>query len=424
MKSFVVLGGYSMPKRFAAFLAVLMLGSMLLTACGSGGTSSNGPITVGELFPMTGREPYVGQWFLHGAKVAIADINANGGCGGHQINAQLADTGGDGVDAVTALKQLQLSSPTFVLGPSSLEIEGVINQFDPAHLPDFVEGGTTQLDHMTNKYVYRTTPSDSTLAIGMANYAIQKGLTHAGVFFESTSNAAGVVTPLVKSYTNHGGTIVDQELVTPHQSSYRTEIEKLFANNPQAIFIQTDPQTASTFFSQIVQMGHMNVPFIATDGGADINFAKAMGLQYASQYLTGMNGSPPAGPAWTYYVQQYQKVWNSNQPVALSQNTYDAAVIACLAITKAGTTDQTVWINDVNKVTTDESATVVHTYADGVAQLKAGHNIDFEGANGADDYNQYHNVAGSWDVVQWDAQGQALHTLSTVSEQTIAAWNV
>ncbi|HLZ24278.1 MAG TPA: ABC transporter substrate-binding protein [Ktedonobacterales bacterium] len=413
-----------MPKRFAAFLAFLMLGSMVLTACGSGGTSSNGPITVGELFPMTGREPYVGQWFLHGAKVAIADINQNGGCGGHQINAQLADTGGDGVDAVTALKQLQLSNPTFVLGPSSLEIEGVINQFDPAHLPDFVEGGTTQLDHMTNTYVYRTTPSDSTLAIGMAYYAIQKGLTHAGVFFESTSNAAGVVTPLVKSYTNHGGTIVDQELVTPHQSSYRTEIEKLFANNPQAIFIQTDPQTASTFFSQVVQMGHMNVPFIATDGGADVNFAKAMGLQYSAQYLTGMNGSPPAGPAWSYFVQQYQKVWGSSQPVALSQNTYDSTIIACLAITKAGSTDPKVWIQDVNKVTTDESGVVVHTYADGVTQLKAGHNIDFEGANGEDDYNQYHNVAGSWDVVQWDAQGQALHTLYTVSEQNIAAWSV
>ncbi|HEX6800229.1 MAG TPA: ABC transporter substrate-binding protein, partial [Ktedonobacterales bacterium] len=135
-----------MRKRYAAaLLAILTVGSMLLAACGSGsGGGNTGPITVGELFPMTGREPFVGQWFLHGAKVGIANINANGGCGGHQINAKLADTGGDAVDAVTALKQLQLSSPNFILGPSSLEIEGVINQFDPAHLPDFVEGGTTQ----------------------------------------------------------------------------------------------------------------------------------------------------------------------------------------------------------------------------------------------------------------------------------------
>ena len=410
-------------QHIARYSAVLLAITLFVSACGGSKGGGTGPITVGELFPMTGREPFVGQWFLHGAKVGIANINANGGCGGHQINAKLSDTGGDAVDAVTALKQLQLSNPTFILGPSSLEIEGVINQFDPNNLPDFVEGGTTQLDHMTNKYVYRTTPSDSTLAIGMSHYALDKGYTKAALFFESTSNAAGVVDPLVKSYTGHGGAVTDQELVTPHQSSYRSEVEKLFAGNPQAIFIQTDPQTASTFFQDVIQLGHMNVPFIATDAGADVNMAKAMGLQYATKYLTGMNGSPPAGPAWQYYTQQYQQVWGTDKPVTLSQNTYDSVVIACLAITKAGTTDPKVWINDVTKVA-EGNGVKVYNYADGVAQLKAGHDINYEGASGHDDYNQYHNVAGSWDVVQWDATGSAMNTVATVSEEQIAAWSV
>lgn len=412
-----------MKNRLSALMAVAMIALLALSACGSSNSGSSGPITVGELFPMTGREPFVGQWFLHGAKVGITDINNNGGCAGHQINAKLSDTGGDAVDAVTALRQLQLQNPAFILGPSSLEIEGVINQFDPAHLPDFVEGGTTQLDHMTNQYVYRTTPSDSTLAIGMAYYAIQKGFTHAALFFESTSNAAGVVDPLVKAYTGHGGTITDQELVTPHQSSYRSEVEKLFSGNPQAIFMQTDPQTASTFFSDVRQLGHMNVPFIATDAGADINLAKAMGLADASKYLTGMNGSPPAGAAWQYYKTQYQKVWNDPNPVTLSQNTYDSVVIACLAMTAAGSTDPTVWINDVTKVA-NPPGEVVTNYADGVAALKAGKKINYDGASGKDDYNQYHNVAGSWDVVQFDATGANLNTVFTVSEDQIAAWNV
>ncbi|HEY7975136.1 MAG TPA: ABC transporter substrate-binding protein [Ktedonobacterales bacterium] len=412
-----------MRKQFAALLSVVATVSLLLSACGTSPGADTGPITVGELFPMTGREPFVGQWFLHGAKVGIADINANGGCDGHQINAKLSDTGGDAVDAVTALKQLQLSNPAFILGPSSLEIEGVINTFDPSHLPDFVEGGTTQLDHMNNKYVWRTTPSDSTLAIGMAYFAIQKGYTNVGLFFESTSNASGVVDPLTKAFTKHGGTISDQELVTPHQSSYRSEVEKLFANNPQAIFMQTDPQTASTFFADVQQLGHMNVPFILTDAGADVNMAKAMGLANASKYMTGMNGSPPAGPAWQYYTQQYQKVWGTSQPVTLSQNTYDSVIIACLAMTAANSTDPTVWNNYVTKVA-EGNGEVVTTYKDGVAALKAGKSINFNGASGSDDYNQYRNVAGSWDIVQWDTTGTTLNTVFTVSEAQIASWSV
>ncbi len=412
-----------MRKQFAALLSVVATIALLLSACCTSSGADTGPITVGELFPMTGREPFVGQWFLHGAKVGIADINANGGCNGHQINAKLADTGGDAVDAVTALKQLQLANPAFILGPSSLEIEGVINTFDPNKLPDFVEGGTTQLDHMTNQYVWRTTPSDSTLAIGMAYYAIQKGYTHVGVFFESTSNAAGVVTPLTTAFTNHGGTVTDQELVTPHQSSYRSEVEKLFAGNPQAIFMQTDPQTASTFFSDVQQLGHMNVPFILTDAGADVNMAKAMGLANAAKYMTGMNGSPPAGPAWQYYVQQYQKVWGTNQPVTLSQNTYDSVVIACLAMTAAKSMDPTVWNGYVKQVA-EGGGTVVTNYADGVAALKKGEKINYNGASGLDDYNQYHNVAGAWDVVQFDPTGANLNTVFTISESQIAAWSV
>jgi hypothetical protein len=257
----------------------------------------------------------------------------------------------------------------------------------------------------------------------MAYYAIQKGYTNVGLFFESTSNAAGVVDPLTKAFTGHGGTISDQELVTPHQSSYRSEVEKLFASKPQAIFMQTDPQTASTFFADVQQLGHMNVPFILTDAGADVNMAKAMGLANANKYMTGMNGSPPAGPAWQYYTQQYQKVWGTNQPVTLSQNTYDSVIIACLAMTAAHSTDPTVWNNYVTKVAKGNGE-VVTSYKDGVAALKAGKSINYNGASGSDDYNQYHNVAGSWDVVQWDPAGTTLSTVFTVSEQQIASWSV
>lgn len=415
-----------MKTKLSGLAALMSILTLLLSACGSSSSSAQtGPITVGELFPITGRESFIGGWFTHGAQVGFAEVNNNGGVMGRKLEGVVADTGGDPVDAVTALKKLQTNNPTFVVGPSSLEIQGVVNQFDAAQLPDFVEGGTTQLDHMTNKYVYRTTPSDSTLAVGMAYYALQTlNCNQAGYFFENTANAAGIVNPLVASYKAHGGTIVSGGDVeaSPHQSSYSSEVEKLFANHPKCIFIQTDAQTASTFFNAVRQLGHLNVPFIGSDVSADISYVTAMGPSDAQKYLTGMNGAPPAGPAYTHFQQLYQQVLNVAHPDTLSQNMYDSIVIAALAMTKAGSTDPKKWIDVVKDVAGNPNGVKVYNYTDGVKEIKAGHAINYEGASGACDYNKYHNVAGSWDVVKIDTDGKTFKTVITVPEKTIADW--
>src|SRR5450759_2706318 len=111
-------------KRLGAVIAVLT--TLAVVACGNGTSSSTGkPVTMAELFPMSGREPFVGTWFQHGAKAAVYDINHNGGVMGGQITEILQDTGGDPVDAVTAQRKLLTQNPTFEVGPSSLEIQGL-----------------------------------------------------------------------------------------------------------------------------------------------------------------------------------------------------------------------------------------------------------------------------------------------------------
>lgn len=404
--------------------------ALLLSACGqavtpssNSATSSNGcgsagsPLTVGELFPMTGREPFVGQWFLHGAKTALYDINQNGGVMGHKLHAVLGDTAGDTVDAVPAWRQLDTQNLAFELGPSSLAIMGVINLYDPAHLVDFVEGGTAQLDHMNQAYVFRTTPSDSTMARAMAAFSLHQGWKNAVLLFESTSNAQTVVPPLVTAFTKNGGTVLANIQLTPHQSSYRTEVEEAFAKHPQVVFFQVDPQTMSTLANDVGQLVGWHVPFVGDDSGADINTAKAMGLGVASKWLYGINGAPPSGQSWQHFVSDYQAVWNSNQPVTLSQNTYDAAIIASLAMTEAKSCNPQVWVKHVVDVA-NPPGVKVDTYAQGLAALKKGEQINFEGASGPDDFNQYHNVYGPWDIVQFDSAGN-MHTVYHVTAQQV-----
>lgn len=410
-------------KRLGALIAVL---TIAVVACGNSTSGSSGkPITMAELFPVSGREAFVGQWFQHGAKAAVYDINKNGGVMGGQITEALQDTGGDPVDAVTAQRKLLTQNPTFEVGPSSLEIQGVIKDYAASNLVDFMAGGTSQLDNMQYKYVFRTSASDTTITAAMVAFAIQKGWKKAIMLFETTADSTTELQHVSTYFKNNGGTILDTEQLALHQSSYRSEITKAFAKGaPDVVFVKSDPQTGATLFANMKQLGHLNVPLVSDDTGNTIEYAKAVGLADSAKYLYGVAGAAGNGDAWTHFVQDYQAVWQTDKPVQLSQNTYDGVIIAALAMTEAKTTDGKVWVDHVLKVS-NPPGTKCYTYATCVTLLNAGTKINFEGASGPEDFDQYHNTYGDWDVVQYNADATVtnviLHVPADLITKTITA---
>jgi len=408
-------------RWWASFAALLTIG---VVGCGGGSSGGSGatlgPVTMAELFPVSGREAFVGQWFQHGAKAAVDDINKNGGVRGGKITELLADTGGDPVDAVTAQRKLLTQNPTFEVGPSSLEIQGVIKDYDASHLVDLMAGGTSQLDHMQYKYVFRTSASDTTITAAMAYFAIQKGWKKAVMFFETTSDATDELNHTTTYFKGNGGTILDTENLALHQSSYRSEITKAFAaGTPDVVFVKTDPQTGATLFANMKELGHLNVPLVSDDTGDTIEYAKAVGVADASKYLYGVAGAAGTGEAWTHFIQDYVASWQTDKPVSLSQNTYDGVVIAALAMTEAQTLDGKVWVDHILKVS-NPPGTKCYYYSQCVTLLKNGTKINYEGASGPQDFDKYHNTYGDWDIVQYNADASNTNLILHVGADAIA----
>jgi ABC-type branched-subunit amino acid transport system substrate-binding protein len=417
-------GWSEITARRRAGLIVAGAAVAAVSGCGSSGTSSSGspsassaPITVAELFPITGPHAAAGQWFVDGATVGIDEVNAAGGVMGRPLVAQVGDTAGDPVDTTTAWHQLELSNPAFELGPAAPDFDGVAKLYDPAHLTDWTEVGLDTYDHMTFKYVWRSTPSDSTQSVSMAYYAISDAhCTSASFLFTNASNKAGEVAPLQAAFQKHGGTVLDTELLAPNESSYRTELVKAFATKPGCVFIGLDEPTAATVFSDIKQLGDLNVPFIGDEGAAAADFAAAtVGTGATASNLTVVAGSSPSGPAWEHYVAGYQNQWHTNQPTALSPNMYDAVIVSALAMTYAKSTNPSVWNFDITKVTNGPGQQCVG-YAACLNLLKAGKKIQYEAATGSFVFNQYHNIFGDWAIGQWQPGG----TLTDVATVTAA----
>ncbi len=401
--------------------AAFLLLAMLLTACGGGGSSNNGantsPVKVGVIGPMSGFESFIGPDILKGVQVAVAQINAHGGILGRQVQIVTADTGGDAVDAVPALRKLiNVDQVNLIVGPSSLEAQAVLPILQQSKIPDIIVGGTTQLDNLTSTYVWRSSPSDNLLGVAMAYYAISKGYTKAALVFGSNESAQTLKAPVEQAFMRHGGTIVSDISLVPDQSSYRSEIEQLYATNPQVVFTQVDAQTGATLFSEIKELKGLGLPFVGTDVTASSDFIKAITPAVAQKVLTSLQGTSKGGQATTEFTQLYQAKFNAT-PVELADYGYDGMNILALAADAAGSLNGDS-VGAKMKTVSNPPGTMVYDYSTAYTALKAGTKINYEGASGPMDFNDHNNVTGGFDAVASDASGN-ISTVITITAQQL-----
>ena len=133
-----------MNRLLVAAVAALSLG---LAACDNKDEKADATtITIGVAGPITGSEAVFGEQFVHGAKKAVADINAAGGVLGKQLVLEIGDDACDPKQAVSVANDMASKGAVFVAGSSipasDVYAESNIIQITPASTnPDFTERG-------------------------------------------------------------------------------------------------------------------------------------------------------------------------------------------------------------------------------------------------------------------------------------------
>ena len=415
-------------KALGAALALVAVG-----ACGSsGGHSASSTLVVGEFNPFSGPDASFGLEMAGGCLPAIRLINAGGGVLGHQMSCVQEDTRGDPADAVPAAQKMMATETSLVgvLGPSSDEALATAPLLNQGHVPMFVDTGQAAFDHTSDAYFWRITPADDVKGYAMALWAHKAGYTRAAAVFGNDAGAQSDVPTLVRAFTRLGGTIVYNKPFALDQSSYRTEIENVLAAHPQVIFTEVDPQTGSTFLSELQQL-HGLIPVIGTEVTLQAPWLKAVngavGAPAMAKYFEGMQPyAPPTGPAWQAYNRSLlassaqvpkPSQWSSDP---YSMTYYDGVNVMALAMIAAKSTSPAVFNRYVVKVTAPGSGkTVVNTFAAGKAALKAGHQIQYVGAGGPVVFNHWHNSTGAFEAAKY-AKGN-LTLVGSVSAAQIAA---
>ena len=117
-------------------------------------------------------------------------------------------------------------------------------------------------------------------------------------------------------------------------------------------------------------------------------------------------------PAYAAFAAAHEQYAGKPPPTGfLEANQYDQYIALALAMTAADSTDGPAVAAQVANVL-NAPGTKVYTYADGVAALARGEDIDYDGASGTLELNHYGNVVelpisirsivdGTW--AEWDA---------------------
>jgi len=403
----------------AAVVLAACASSSSSSTSGGGGSTSGGPVTYGVLSCFTGRLASLGQAMLQGSQVAISEVNSAGGVLGRKLQLTTGDTSCDVADGVTATNQMLTKNISGVIGPETQEINGVEPILDANHQVDEFQGGDTARDHQTDPYFFRDSPSDSQLGVAMALYGHQQHYTKAVMLFYSDPAAQTFLKPVSQTFTKLGGTILSSVTVTPDQTSYLSQVRQVIALHPQVIFTQEDPPTAAVLFREFKQLGGGNIPWIGTDVTSGSDFIKAIGTPTAHAVLTSVYGTSVTGAANTAFINLFNHLFPTQKtagPLANANYAYDAVISLALADDYAKTTDGATVAHDMSKVT-NPPGTACYTYATCLALIKAGTKINYEGASGSLDYNQYNNTFGPYGAFQVNAAGveQQVYVMSATA---------
>jgi len=362
---------------------------------------------MGVLSCFTGTLASLGQAMLQGAQVAQKAINDAGGILGRQLNLAHADTQCDEADSVPALRQLLATQNLVgIIGPETQEISADAPIITSAKIPDEFQGGSTLFDHNTNPWLWRDSPSDSQLGVAMALYAHNKGYHKGALLFYSDIAAQTFIQPITATWQKLGHQIVSNITVAPDQTSYRTQVQQVINAHPDVIFTQTDAATAAVLFQNFKELNNLAIPFVGTDVTGVDEYLKAITYPVAAAHLTSVYGTSVTGQAADEFNKVFAAQFGSKaQPLANANYAYDAVISLALAVDKAGSTSGPA-INQVMSAVTSPPGTQCFTYKDCLSLLKAGTKINYDGASGDLNYNQFHNVFGPYGAFQANTSGQ------------------
>ena len=331
-------------------LVTTLLGaSLLLAACGGEkaaekpATAEAETIKIGAIGPLTGSVAIYGISATNGLKLAVDEINANGGILGKQIELNLLDEKGDSTEAVNAYNKLVDWGMVALIGditskPSVAVAEVAAQDGIPMITPTGTQLNITE----AGSNIFRVCFTDPYQGEVLAKYTKDKlgAKTVAIISNNSSDYSDGVANAFAKEAEAQGIQVVAREGYSDGDKDFKAQLTKIAQQNPDVLFVPDYYEQDGLIAIQAREVGIKSV-IVGPDGWDGVvktvdpsSYAAIEDVFFANHYSTKDSSEKVQN-----FIKNYKEKYN-DEPSAFSALSYDAAYILKAAIEKAGTTDK------------------------------------------------------------------------------------
>lgn len=336
-------------KRLALVLCVMMLATLL---AGCGGAKSDGggqkadTIKLGFLGAKTGSVANYGLPGEKGMKMAIEELNANGGVLGKQLEGIYEDNKGESSEiANIATKYITQDKVAAMVGDPCTGLTKVAADIAQKNKVVIFSAGATGADVVEiGDFVFRNTLLDKFAAPAVVDWMINKqGWKNFAVITSLNNGYSTALTPVFEKAINEkGGKIVLKDSINDGETDFTAQVTKLKSSNADVLVFTGYYTEAALIMSEVERKG-LDIKLVGGDGlyGQDLAKLGKKAVEEKVILYCGFSSDQPS-PETDKFIKAYRAKYNE-EPDMFSAQYYDAVMILAKAMEEAKSADPKVF---------------------------------------------------------------------------------
>jgi branched-chain amino acid transport system substrate-binding protein len=404
------MSAFSTSRKFGGAVALVAAAALALSGCAAAGPEikGDGVLKLGAVIPLTGSLSFLSPPEIAGIELAVQDINAAGGVLGKPVEFSIEDSS-DGdhpeIAPASATKVLSEGVDAVIGAAASGVTRLIIDQITGAKVVQ-ISMSNTAPDLSTwddGGYYFRTAPSDLLQGAIVGNEVVADGNENVAIIYQQSAYGEGLEAKAKATIEAAGATVVSSLAFPEAETNFDSIVDQTVAAGADSVLVISYDESKKIIPAlQKKQFDGSKIYLV------DGNLADYSDQSWAS-YLNGAKGTLPGGKLDEAFKQRLSDIYMEKYNEELKEfsygaETYDAVILLALAAQQAGDDSGEAIAANMQSVST--GGTKVTDFAAGLAAIKAGEDVDYDGFSGPIEFDDNGDPTGaSIGIHQYGTEG-------------------